>query len=132
MKKHFIYTVPGFIAFLLIMSSCFHVHDHDMSITTTDDEDVYRFRASFDEGQTREVQRIIKSHLHNSVAFNRGFIDMDARLDDGTVFHIKSRPGRLRISFDKDGNTQEGCDKVMEMCDEIKDMLAREEDQDSN
>jgi hypothetical protein len=124
MKKRRTLYITLFFSVVVALSSCFH--DHDMLITVNNDDDVYRFRASFDEDQTREVQRIIRSHLHNSVSFHNGVIDTDARLDDGTTVYIKSLPGRLKIKFDRSENTEENFEKLQEMCDEIKDALAGE------
>ncbi|HMK04373.1 MAG TPA: hypothetical protein VK489_09285 [Ferruginibacter sp.] len=126
MKKRRSLYITLFFSVVVALSSCFH--DHDMSITVRDDDDAYRFRASFDEDQTRTVHRIIKSHLHNAISFNRSFVETDARLDDGTSVHIKSRPGRLRIDFDRSDNSEENFGKLLQMCDEIKEALAGEAD----
>jgi hypothetical protein len=125
MKKHFIYTVPGFIAFLLVMSSCFHVHDHDMSITTTDDEEEFEMEASYNRDQTRAVQVYLNDHLINSS--NRSFrnkrINDEITLDDKTTIYINSHPGRLRIKIDKTENSEESYERVRELCDELKEII---------
>ncbi len=126
MKKHFIYTVPGFICFLLIMSSCFHVHDGDISITTTDDEDEYEMEASYSRNQTHAVQVYLNEHLISSS--NRSFknrpIDDEITLDDKTTVYINSYPGELRIKINKAKNSDESCERVREICEELKDILA--------
>ncbi len=124
MKKNFLLIV---LFFGIAFSSCFHDHDHDISVRIDDDDDVYRFRATFDEDQTRDVQRIIDRYLHHSISFYHGNVETDARLDDGTSIYIKSRPGRLKINFDRSENTEENCERLQQMCDEIKDVIAREE-----
>ena len=127
MKNKFLIVALVFFAGIAF-SSCFHDHGN-ISISVNDDEDVYRMRASFDKERTRSVQRIINAHLKNqhSLSFVHGVVDRDVTLDDGTNFHIKTKPGRLKISFDKDENSQESCERLMEMCDEIKDVIARED-----
>ncbi len=131
MKRKLLLVSLILSSLIAVLTSC---HDHDLDIAIRDDDSDYRMRIWFEEDQTLAVQRVINEHLrqHHSISLVHGYTDTDVTLDDGTVFHIKSRPGRLRINFDKDGNSEEGCDKVMEMCDEIKDMLAREEDQNNN
>ncbi len=122
MKKQFVF-IASILFLVTVFSSCFH--DHDISISVNDDDDVYRMRASFDEDQTRDVQRIINAHLHNSVSFNSEFVETNVRLDDGTSFYIKTRPGRVKIKFDRSENSEESCERLREMCDEIKDVLER-------
>ncbi|MEO7308239.1 MAG: hypothetical protein ABIR78_10970 [Ferruginibacter sp.] len=126
MKKHFIYTAPGFIFFLLVMSSCFHVHDHDISITTTDDEDEYEMEASYRRSQTHAVQVYLNDHLINSSSrsFKNRSIDDEITLDDKTTVYINSHPGELRIKINKTQNSEESCERVREICEELKDILA--------
>jgi hypothetical protein len=122
MKKRFI-LIAGFLFSVVLFSSCFH--DHDISISVNDDDDVYRMRASFDEDMSDDVQEVINSHLrkHQSHAFVTVFTDKEITLDNGTRFYIKAKPGRLKIKLDRDGNPEEGCESVREMCDEIKEVL---------
>ncbi|MEO6540149.1 MAG: hypothetical protein ABIN74_04115 [Ferruginibacter sp.] len=121
MKKHFIYTVPGFITFLLVMSSCFHVHDRDISITTTDDEDEYEMEASYGRKQTHAVQVYLDEHLLN----NQRSLKTTGKitLDDKTTVYINSYPGELRIKINKTENSDESCERVRELCEELKDIL---------
>ena len=125
MKKHFIYTVPGFIAFLLVMSSCFHVHDRDISITTTDDDDEYEMEASYGRNRTHAVQVYLNEHLINSSsrAFRNKTIDDEITLDDKTTVYINSYPGELRIKINKTANSEESCERVRELCEELKEIL---------
>lgn len=126
MKKRNLLYAGLIISVVIVLSSCFH-HHHDLSISVNDDEDIYRMKALYDEDRTREVQRIINAHLHSqhSLPVVHSFVDTDVTLDDGTSFHIKSRPGSLRIRVDKTGNSEEGCEQIKEMCEEIKNELAR-------
>lgn len=125
MKKRNLLYAGLILAITVTLSSCFH--DHDISISVNDDDDVYRMRASYDEDQARAVQRIINSHLCGSISFHHGYVDTDARLNDGTSVYIKARPGRLKINFDRSENTEENFEKLEQMCEEIKDVLARED-----
>jgi hypothetical protein len=125
MKKHFFYTVPGFIAFLFVMSSCFHVHDRDISITTTDDEDEYEMEASYSRDRAHAVQVYLNDHLvnHSSRSFKNRRFDDEITLDDKTTVYINSYPGELRIRVNKAANSEESCERVRELCEELKDIL---------
>ena len=124
MKKRNLLYAGLILAIVIALSSCFH--DHGINITVNDDDDVYRFRASYDRDMTDEVNRIINKHLHgqHSTAFVHTFTEKEIRLDDGTNFYIRSGPGRLRIRLDRDDNSEENCEEIRAMCDEIKDLLA--------
>ena len=126
MKKRKLLYAALILSLVVALSSCFH--DHDMSVTVNDDEDIYRMRASFDEDRTAEVQEIINAHLSgHSLSLAHRFVDTDVTLDDGTVFHIKTRPGRLKINFVKTEDSED-CERLKEMCEEIKDIIARQEE----
>jgi hypothetical protein len=121
MKKHFIYTVPGFILFLLVLSSCFHVHDRDISITTTDDEDEYEMEASFNRNKSHAVRVYLDEHLLNNGRSLK--TTGKIRLDDNTTFYINSYPGEVRIKINKTENSDESYERVRELCEELKDIL---------
>ena len=126
-KRNLLYAAL-ILSITVVLSSCFH--DHDLAIHVNDDEDVYRLRASFDEDLTSDVQRVINRHLnrHHYTSMVHVFTDKEIRLDDGTSFYIKTGPGRLKIKIDKDENTEEACEDLREMCEEIKIVLAGEDD----
>jgi hypothetical protein len=128
MKKRNLLYAALILSVVIALNSCFH--QHDISISVNDDEDVYRMRARYDEDRTRTVQRIINAHLHehHSLSVVHGYVDTDITLDDGTSFHLKSKPGSLKINFDKNGNSEESCERVREMCEEIKNALANGDD----
>ena len=125
MKKRNLLYAALILAMVVGLSSCFHRH-HDVHVRINDDEDVYRLRASFDKDLTRDVQRVINDHLrkHQAHAFVTVYTDKEITLVDGTSFYIKSGPGRLRIKVDRTSNPEEGNEAVIEMCDEIKEVLA--------
>ncbi|HMI78614.1 MAG TPA: hypothetical protein VK484_07460 [Ferruginibacter sp.] len=124
MKKRRSLYITLFFSVVIALSSCFH--DHDMSISINDDDDVYRMTATFERDQSGAVHRIINAHLHqHDMSFDQGSVDTNVRLDDGTSFYIRTRPGRLKIKFDRSENTEESCKWLEEMCEEIKEELAR-------
>ena len=127
MKKYFLF-IAVFLFSVVLFSSC--IRYHDVSISISDDEDVYRMKALYDEHKTKAVQRRINKYLkeNNSMSFVNSSIDADITLDDGTSFYVVSRPGKLKIKMDRTENSEEAYDKVKEMCEEIKDLLAGKED----
>jgi len=127
MKKRKLLYAALILFVAVAFNSCFH--DHDLNISVNDDEDTYRMRASYDEDRAGAVRQIINAHLHQQhrLSIEHGFVDTDITLDDGTSFHIRTRPGKLRINFDKTENSEENCERLKEMCEEIKEALARED-----
>lgn len=123
MKKQFVLWACG-LFLVAVFSSCFR--DHNISISVSDEEDVYRMTAKFDRSRTWAVRRYLNEHLHrhNSRSFKNSSIDGSVTLDDGTSFYMLSRPGRLKIKMDKTENSEEACAKVKDMCEDIKDILA--------
>ncbi|HRI25736.1 MAG TPA: hypothetical protein PLZ45_13750 [Ferruginibacter sp.] len=126
-KRNLLYA--ALILFIVVaFSSCFH--DHDISVHINDDADEYRLRASFDDNLTNKIQWVINKHLHkhHSRVLVKEYTDKEITLDDGTVFYVKSSPGRLKIKFNREENTGENCEELELMCDEIKEVLAGQDD----
>lgn len=123
MKKQFV-LIAGAMFLLTVFSSCFR--NHDISISISDNEDVYRMTAKFDRDRTRAVRRYLNAHLHTnrSISFKNSTDDREIMLDDGTSLYILSRPGRLKIKMNKTDNSEEACARVKDMCEDIKEILA--------
>jgi hypothetical protein len=122
MKKYLIPVVLGF-SFLALMSSCFFC-EHDMSVTISDDDDEYEMDASFNRNKTHAVQVYLNEHLlNNRVAF-RNRDDEEITLDDNTTIYITTHPGQVSIKIDKEENSEESCEKVRRVCEDLKDIVA--------
>lgn len=122
MKKYFISVVLG-LMLLVFLSSCFH--DHDICISVSDDEDEYEMEASYKKNQTHAVQGYLDEHFFNSrSSSNSRWRNEEITLDDKTTFYINTRPGELRIKFDKTENSEESYEKVRQACEELKEILA--------
>jgi len=121
MKKPFILTFPG-LMLAFVLASCFH--NHNMSITVSDDDDEYEMNASYQEHKTHRVEVYLNEHLveRNIISFEH-YEDDEIALDDNTTLYIKSQPGKLRIKIDKDKNSAESCERVRHACNEIKEIL---------
>lgn len=123
MKKHFIVAVSG--CMLLVLSSCFH-HGNDISITISDDEDEYEMDASYSKKQSHAVRVYLNDHLLDKriVLHKNRYVDEEVTLEDNTTFYINAYPGELRIKIDKRENSEESCEKVKQICEELKEILA--------
>jgi hypothetical protein len=126
MKKYIVSLALGFIM-VAGMSSCFH-HRHDISISVSDDEDEYEMEADYRRNQSHEVQVYLNNHLltNSNVSINNGYVDDEVTLDDKTTFYINSNPGELSIRINKNENSEESCERVKQICQELKQILAKD------
>ena len=122
MKKYFIAVVLGLMA-LTFMSSCFH--HHDISISISDDDDEYEMDALYQRNKTHTVQVYLNEHLlNNRGSLKKRWKDEVIILDDHTKLYLHAYPGEMRIKIDKTENSEESYDKVKQVCEELKDILA--------
>lgn len=110
---------------LSALSSC-HNHRHDISISVSDDEDEYEMDAAYRKNKTHAVQVYLNDHLlsNSTVSVKNDLKDKEITLDDNTTFYINSNPGSLNIKIDKTKNSEESCEKLRQVCEELKDILA--------
>ena len=127
MKIRFL-LIAGSLFFVSIFSSCYWHHHHDVSISINDDEDIYQLSARFDDDKTRAVDNYIKACTETYGRFSyggQGDLEGTLILDDNTKVYVKSREGRLKIKFNKEENSEEAYEKVKDMCEGIKELLAK-------
>ena len=120
--KKFITPVMAALIVLVFGSSCFH--DHDICISTSEDEEDYEMNASFNRNKNHAVQVYLNGHLLNNRTSFRNWDEEEITLDDKTTFYISSYPGELRIKIDKAENSEESYEKVRRACEELKEILA--------
>ncbi|HQW83021.1 MAG TPA: hypothetical protein PK987_01095 [Ferruginibacter sp.] len=123
MKKN-IFVVLPLLIFILIFSSCFN--HHNLSVYISDDKNDYEMDASFQKRQTHAVQKYLNANL---LAFENEWhkydlINKEVTLNDNTTFFIDAAPGALRIKIDKEENSEQAYEKIRQVCEEIKDLLA--------
>jgi hypothetical protein len=125
MKKYTLSIVFG-LMIIAAMSSCFHHHGHNVSISISDDDDEYEMDAAYRRSQTHAVQVYLNDHLlsNTTVSLNNDFVDEEITLDDKTTFYINANPGSLHINIDKTENTEEQCERVRQVCEGLKEILA--------
>lgn len=120
MKK---YTVSLALGLMMIagLSSCFH-HHPDMSISVSDDEDEFEMDADYRRNQSHKVQVYLNDRLltNSGVSIRNGFIDDEVILKDKTTFYINTNPGELNIRINKNENSEESCERIREICEELK------------
>jgi hypothetical protein len=121
------YAVSVALGFMMIagMSSCFH-HHNDISISVSDDEDEYEMEADYRRSKSHDVQVYLNNHLLTSsnVSIRNGFVDDEVTLDDKTTFYINTNPGELSIRINKNENSEESCERVRQICEELKQIIA--------
>lgn len=120
MKNYIVPVVFG-LMLMAVISSCFH-HHNDLSIRFSDDEDEFEMEADYPRHQSHNVKVFLNDRLLDH-AVHRGrhsFKNEEITLDDNTTFYIDSYPGEIKIRVDKDENSEEGCERVRQMCKELK------------
>ena len=124
MKKNAV-SIVLVLMILSMMSSCFHLN-HDISISVSDDDDEYEMEADYGKKQSHAVQVYLNNHLLNNsrVSIQNGFVDDEITLDDQTTFYINTNPGELDIRINKNDNSEESCERVKQICEELKQILA--------
>ncbi len=116
------------VAFAMLLScliSCYGP-GNDTSISISESENTYKMTAYFPEEKTARVKSYINSCISQGDFFTPGNdpVDITADLKDNTRFHLKSRNGKLLIELKKSENTQSSLDRIKQMCEGIKKVLA--------
>ncbi len=124
MKKQFPLMMCG-LFFLVALSSCFHRYHHT-SISISDSRDVYQLCASYDKNKTHKLQRLLDEDLRddNEWSFKNSRVDETITLDDRTTFYMRLYPGELKIKLDKSENSEASCQKMKDVFEDIKYLLA--------
>jgi hypothetical protein len=123
--KKYIVSLPLGLLIIAGMSSCFH-HHNDISISVSDDEDEYEMDANYRRNKSHAVQVYLNDHLLNNsnVSIRNGFVDDEVVLADKTTFYLNTNPGELSIKINKNENSEESCERIKQVCEELKQILA--------
>ena len=126
MKKLFLIAFSGLL--ICACCSCHRFHHPDLSITVTEDEDVYKMCSYFDKSKTSKVQHFMDRQLgsRNNISFVGARMDDILTMKDQTTFYIKSSPANVEIKLDKDKNLDAGYAVVKQMCEGIKQVIEEE------
>jgi len=129
MKTRFLFFAAGLLL-VTVLSSCHddsYYRDGNVSISVQEDDEEYRMNAKYDEDKTMAVDNYIKSCTGSDGHYRyggHGNFDATLTLDDNSRVYIKSREGRLKIKFNKEENSEEAYERIRDMCDGIKEILA--------
>jgi len=129
MKTRFLFFAAGLLL-ITVLSSCHddsYYRDGNISISVQEDDEEYRMNAKYDEDKTMAVDDYIKTCTGSAGRYRydgHGNFDATLTLDDNSRVYIKSREGRLKIKFNKEENSEEAYEKIRDMCDGIKEILA--------
>jgi|SRR3982751_5388028 hypothetical protein len=130
MKTRFLF-VAATLFLGTVLSSCWHDdyhYNHDnISISVQEDDEEYRMNARYDEDKTMAVDNYIQTCTGTGDHYRysgHGNFDATLTLDDDSKVYIKSREGRLKIKFNKEENSEEAYEKIKDMCEGIKEILA--------
>lgn len=108
---------------LLLFCGC---QRHSWRETLTDDQ-VFEFSAMFDRSKTAIVQQRFTAELGDKdMSFIDNKLDAEVKLENGMLFHIESKPGKLRVKFDKTQNTAESYTRMKAASDAIKAIVNHE------
>ncbi len=124
--KNIKYQIACYIFLAIACISCIEWNDHNINISIKEKRDYYQFNASFSKYKTAEVQYYINKSISPNDFFTspHDHIDVFQELNDGTKFHLKSSPGKLKIRLDKRENSEASYLRIKDMCEGLKGVLA--------
>lgn len=104
----------------------------NISVSVSENDDTYKFTASFDPVTTTRILHYINSSIVSTGRQPEGTyfdedtrrIDVTTRLSDNTEFDIKESPGDVKIRLDKRKNSYASYMRIKRMCEGIKTILA--------
>ncbi|MDF2432571.1 MAG: hypothetical protein JWP44_2202 [Mucilaginibacter sp.] len=114
-----------FLSIFLVWTK-FEINNHDISISVHEDDDSYKFSASYNDSNTSRIQQ----YINNSITPNRlagsenDNFDATTTLADRTRFYVLEKPGRLKIELDKRKNSTASYLRIKKMCEGVKGVLA--------
>jgi hypothetical protein len=109
----------------MIVVSCRH-HRGNTSIAFSESDHYYSMKARFSDERTRDVEHYMDEMIgdQSNMSFVNSRIDGQIAFNDHTNFYIKKYDGYLQIKLDKDNNSADSYEKVRDMCQGIKRLLA--------
>jgi hypothetical protein len=126
MKTSFYLTAICLVSLsIFLMWSKFRINDHDIAIAVNDDNDKYKFSASYPDNKTYAVEQYVNNSIAQNGLFKseHDYFDVTTTLTDQTEFYIKGSSGKLKIEIDKRRNSIASVYRIRSMCDGIKNIL---------
>jgi hypothetical protein len=111
-----------------LFPACHLVHNNDLEVSVSEDEDSYRLAAYFDESKTAKVQFYINQELSPNSVFGSStdHLNITTMLDDKTTFHINASPGKLKITLDKKENSKASYQRIKKIGEGVNSILTKE------
>lgn len=119
--KHFSLSALAGVCLLGALLAC--SDGHDTNISVTDSDDTYEFSAKFDKHKTKRVQDFINAKMAPATSATGNHVDITTKLADNTQFKLEESPGKVRIEFDKEANSEASYHRVKYMCEGIKKVI---------
>jgi hypothetical protein len=94
--------------------------NNNISIEVNDTDDLYRVEASFKIKQTRKLLSYIDAQLSSSKQFRNNHLNKELLLEDHTKLYIRTQPGRLQISINKNENSIASIERIRNLTEGIK------------
>lgn len=121
MKK--IYSLLA-LFFITAIVSC-RVNSGHTDISYSESADSYSMKAYFPDNKMRTVENYMDDRIgkKSNMSFVNTEIDGTVGLDDHATFYMKKSDGTLKITLDKNKNSDENIREIKSMCEGIKKVL---------
>src|ERR1700704_5353193 len=122
MKKQ---TSLFFVMACMLVIGC--RHHGNTSISFTETKHFYSMEAWFNKSMTSDIEHYMDKRIgsESNMSFVNTRIDGRLSLEDQSTIYIKKYPGYLRIKLDKDENSGDSYERIRDMCEGIKRLLAK-------
>ncbi|HVX26193.1 MAG TPA: hypothetical protein VHB70_07610 [Parafilimonas sp.] len=106
--------------------SCNEIYHHNTNIHISESALDYTMYVHYPPGETHAVENYMDCKIGRSsdMSFVNSRIDAQLTLNDHTTFYLKKYPGYLKIKLDKARNSEQAYDRIKNMCEGIKKVLA--------
>lgn len=95
----------------------------DIHIKVVDNDDVYKYTATFPRNKSRLVERFINSRIAPTNITSDEVLDVTTILEDQTKFDYEAAPGELRIELDKNENSPASYFRIKKMCQDLNQII---------
>jgi hypothetical protein len=116
--------IRSFIFAGLLFGAGFACSESDnIHIKVVDDDDMYRYTATFPRSKSRLVERFINARIAPTNITSDDVLNVTTLLEDKTKFDYKATPGKVRIELDKDENSRASYHRIKKMCEDLNQII---------
>lgn len=117
--KSIIYPLLTTLFLVCLTLSC--KNHYDTKISVTENDDLYKFTAYYDDQKTEDIQEYLRKSLAPSNIFDSDDeVDKTVILDDRTKFKLEFASGELLIRLDKNENNSASYERIKQMAAGVK------------